>query len=271
MRCALLVVSLGLLAGCPSSKKPEGPGGPDTLTLPYTPRPVGFEWTKVDDMSTTIEVTTGGAVERRGGRRHHRTDTKVLAVDADGVVTKVSVTYSERTDIDLGPEGESTRPTPVLGKTYTVWREGDELRATRADGAEASSEELLVITLDQDDLGKPPVTEQLLARTWTRGVKVDLTADELARLAEASDGPRQTATSFTLQGVADGVATFAMTTRLELRSPPIAMDVTGTALFDARTGWPRRLELAGPVSGELAGQKLAGQMSGLVTYTYVTP
>lgn len=267
---ALAVLAASALAGCPKST-PSGPSEGDSLTLPLTARAVGTKWSKVDDTSTTVEITIEGQTTKAGGRRHHRTDGEILAVDAAGLVTKVALSYVERTDTDLGPGGEETRPSAIAGKSYIVWVEGGEVAATHADGGAVSSEELLELTTDQEDLGKPPVMEQIMARTWKRGVKVDLTADELARVNEGKDGPRSTSMSFTLRGVTGGVADFAMSMRMENLNPPIAIDASGTATVDARTGRPVKLEISGPVSGSANGLPLGGSMTGHVTYTFTGP
>lgn len=265
---ALAILAVAALTGCPSSKKPAGPAAGDSVTIPLAPRTVGIKWTKLDEGTTSIEVTQGGQTATFGGKRHHRTDSEILAVDGAGLVTKVAVTYVERDDTD----GDEVKPSAIAGKSYIAWIEGGEIGATHADGSAVSSEELDELTHDQDELGKPPVMEQIMARTWTRGVKVDLTEAELARAGEdAGDGPKPSAMSFTLRAVEGGVAAFDVIMQMKSVSPPIGIDASGTATIDVRTGRPVRLELAGPVSGSASGMTIGGSMSATVTYTFADP
>ena len=261
-----------LAAGCKKSSTTgaTGPTASDTLTLPLAPRAVGIRWIKVDDTTTDLKIGSGADATQFGGKRHHKTANEILEVDANGLVTRVKLTYVERTDTQLGPGATS----PVVGKSYIAWVEGGEISATTADGRAVSSEELLEITSDQDELGKPPVMEQIMARTWKVGVTVPLTAAELERLAASEgggEGPRPSTITLTLRAVSGGTAEFAMTMKMESASPPLVIDAAGTAFIDAATGRPKRIEISGPVSGDAGGTPVSGTMASLATYEFTDP
>jgi hypothetical protein len=56
--------------------------------------------------------------------------------------------------------------------------------------------------------------------------------------------------------------------KLEDDARAMTIDVTGTVVVDARTGRPRRLDIAGPVSGTAGGMPVSGTMKGVVTYAF---
>ncbi len=272
MRRAAVAV---LLAACSTSpaRPPALSGQPrdDTLTLPPARRVVHLARTQVEDISTIIETTHAGQPIHVGARRHHVTASEVLAVDAAGAVTKLAVTYVERDDVTSTSAGDENRPSAIAGRSYIVWIEGGEVQATQADGGAVSSEELLELTLDQGDLGKPVAMDTIMARAWTRGAKVDLTADELSRYNDGRDGPRATAMSFTLRGVAGGVADFAAIMRMETDAPPLVIEAQGTLTVDVETGRPRGFALTGSVRGTANGVALGGTTTSSITYAFVEP
>ena len=265
-----------LVAGCKQSPATAGTGptASDTLTLPLAQRKVGIRWIKIDDTTTDLKIGTGADAAQVGGKRHPRTANEILEVGADGGVTKVKLTYLERTDVELGPGAGPGKASPITGKSYIAWVEGGEVAATAADGSAVSSEELSEIRRDQDELGKPPVMEQIMARTWKVGVTVALTADELARLAASEgggDGPRPSSITLTLRAVAGGTAEFAMTMKMESASPPLVIDAAGTAFIDVATGRPNRIDISGPVAGDAGGTPISGTMASLATYEFTDP
>ena len=263
---ALAAAPLGL--GCKKSHDAGTtmPGAGDTITVPLAARTVGVRWTKTDDVSTQLHVVQGDQSADIGSKRHHVTASEILAVDGAGLITKVAVTYQERTDETVG--NEPSPPSVLVGKSYVVSVAGGAVAATRADGSAVSAAELVELTDDQDDLGKAPVMEQLMARTWKRGERVELTADELQRYAaNKGAGPRATAMAFTLEGVAAGKATFAMTMTMT-GDGDVAFDITGKVVVDAASGRPDQLQMHGPVSGMMGDAKVTGTLTGNVVYQF---
>lgn len=180
----------------------------------------------------------------------------------------MKVEYVEHRVENVGP-GAENEPSPIVHNRYLVSAEGGVITATDADGGAITDEELAAIRDEEDDLGRPPVMEQIMARTWRRGERVELTAAELARLAEGKpDQPHATAMSFTFTGVDGAEATFAMTMKMEDDAHALAIDVTGTAVVEARTGRPHRLELAGPLTGTTHDMPVTGTMKSVVSYEF---
>ncbi len=272
---ALALVSSPLALGCKKSPATgtTSPSATDALTFPLAPRVVGTRWAKVDDLTTSLVVETPQGKVDAGGKRHYRTESEILAVDAAGLVTKLSVSYPERVDLDLGPSAKP-KTSALLGNTYVVALEGGAMVATR-DGQPVTGAELVELTKDQDDLGKAPVMEQIMAgRPWKLGERYQLTADDLARLAavKGGDGPQTTAMALTLREVVGSQATFALTMTMQSADrTSLSIDISGTMAVDTATGRPGRLELSGPVKGNYSGLPITGTMTGLVTYEFATP
>ena len=147
--------------------------------------------------------------------------------------------------------------------------------ATHADGSPVTGDELAELTGEQDELGKPPVMETIMAsRTWKLGEVYAFNAAELLRLAEAKDGkgPQATELTMRLARIVGHDAEFAMTMKLESSdAPTMTMDITGTVTIDGPTGRPRRLEISGPVKGDAGGMPIVGTMSGQITYAFTDP
>lgn len=269
----LALAAAPLAAGCSKSHDVAAPQAGATVTIPLAARTVGTRWTKTDDTSTDLVLTAGDQQVKAGGSRHHRTAGEILAVGDGGAMTKVKLTYLERTEHNVGP-GAADAALAIAGKSYIAWFDGSAVQATTADGAAVSEDELREIRDDQDDLGQPDVMDQIMARTWTRGERVELTAAELDRLAASKAmGPRATSMSFTLTGVDGDAATFELTMKMTDGANALTIDAGGTAVVDVRTGRPRRLEIRGPITGALDGGEqgpvgVTGSMQSVVTYQF---
>lgn len=136
-------------------------------------------------------------------------------------MTKLAVSYPEWDDVGLGAAGPDAAP-PIRGRSYVVWVEGGVIAATHADGSAVSDAELKELAGDQDELGRPPVIEQIMAsRTWKVGETYVLGAPELISLASSKGGvgPQATALNLTLRRVVGAAAEFAMVMKLS-RAPP---------------------------------------------------
>lgn len=272
LACAL--ASAPLAVACSKPHAGATPHAVDHVQLPLAPRVVGIRWTKVDDTTTDLRVGTGSTAVPVGGKRHHRSDNEILAVDADGLVTKVAVSYPEWVDVSVGADAPDAAP-PLRGRSYVAWIADGVIAATHADGSAVSDAELKELSGDQDELGRPPVMEQIMAsRTWKLGETYVLGAPELMRLASSKGGvgPQATALNLTLRRVVGADAEFAMVMKLEsTESVTMTIDVTGTVTIDTATGRPQRLEISGPVTGAAAGMPITGTMTGLITYAFTGP
>lgn len=299
----LALASPGLLAACGKKadkprETPTAPAAPTTPpvaqpTTPTTPpattpptaagevkvvqaRPaVGMQWTKVDDLTSTMVVTAGDKKLTIDTKRHFRHEHEVLAVDAAGLVTQVKASYPEHEESERRNGEAKDKVSPLKGKSYIVSVEGGEIKATLADGGAISKEELEELAADQDELGKPRVMDQIIAsRTWKVGELYLLTAAELAQIA-ASKGaraPRASVIGFTLREVKGDLAIFDMKTTMHVEGKAqIDMEMAGSVILDTRTGRPIEVALTGPAKGKAGNFPVEGTMSGKTSYQYATP
>lgn len=268
MSVVRLAVAAGLLAAGCHHGAPAAPALTAGLRLPAPVRAIGDRWTKTDDSTTSLVAGEGADAQHLDSRRHQRAEHQILALGADGAITKVDVTYRELSEVDTGPR--LGHDSPLRGHRYLVWAEGGAIHASTADGAAVSDAELAALASDQAELGRPPPMEQVLAgRVWKVGERYQLTAAELDRLiaSRPADGPRVTSFTLTLDEVEGGRATFALTTTLASEAPvEFTIDMTGKVEVDVATGTPRRVELQGPVAGTAAGMPVSGTMTSLVVY-----
>lgn len=261
-------------AAAPEAAQAAGTAPAGELKIPNLPPKVGDKSTEVEDRKmiakvepkpgTVVEVTT---VEQR------QEDKEVMAVDGD-VVTKLKVSYPKVAITESAMGKTKDKPTPTLGKSYLVWREGDEFKATLADGGAVSPEELKVLAKGQKRIGRPDVMQQIMAaHAWKQGEVVTMTPAELERLATVvggeDDGGKLTGMSFALQSSDDKVATFTMTMAMEGTTPKGSMKVslTGTAKVDRNSGRALEVKAEGPFEGNM-GVPITGTMTGTTSYSY---
>jgi hypothetical protein len=261
---ALVLASAEAVACSPS--KPSGPRAPvvTTIVVPLTQHPVGLRWVSTEDYRIEAELRHGAKSAWFGSKRRRRTETEILAVDPAGVVTKVAITYHERDDRGDGPGAPPPTRSAIVGSSYVAAVTDGKLTASRADGRRLRDAELRELALDLDSLGKLEVMDQILARTWQVGVKVDPTADELRRLNEDTPAsePRPVVISFTLREVRGDEAELLMSTRMQSQEAvAMTIDASGRVLVDLRTGCSMSLSLSGAVNGNAAGVPFSGNMS----------
>lgn len=239
------------------------------------PAPVaGEKVTEVEtrEMAMTIEAAPDKKVDMKGTQA--KTELKE-AVTVDGeVITKLKVSYSGMKETQtMGPKtGE--KPSPVDGKTYLVWREGDTLKVSYEDGSAPSEAEVKEVTKGNRSVGRKDPLQQFVASvSWKVGEKVDLNADQLALMNQNMGGgegePSLTGMSFTLQSADDAQASLAMTMTMEMKGGGIEMkiDLTGVAKVDRKTNRLMEITGAGPINGQING-KVTGQMSMKTAYSY---
>jgi hypothetical protein len=288
----LVVVALG---GCASKKAEEkaapapgsGPGSaassgsaasPHTnppvalLTITSAPPKVGDVRTETEaqDMKLAVATDTGKSVDVT---RRKRTvmQQKVLAVDGRAI-TKLAVTYSAYEEAMT----KAGRPQPKLGVVYLVTREGDQIKVVYEDGTAPPAEEAKEVASNNRKVGRSGDLEEIIAsKSWTIGTKVDLTADELARLNQArgsAGGAEElavTALALTLKASDGRAATFDMVMRTSMKTGKGSMnvDLTGTVSLDVATGRPLTVDGTGPASGDMGGA-ITGTMGISIQYTY---
>jgi hypothetical protein len=260
----------------PEAKPPEAkpPVGGDTLTLKETPAKVGDKRTKTDDVVVVFQFDAKGKKIDARSVEHKQEAAEILAVDGK-IPMKVKVAYSGlKAEQTIGGKVQ-TKPQVLDGKTYVVWSEGGAIKATTADGAAVSAEELKELTSKNDELGKPDVIEDLLGgRTWKVGETYVLSADELAKVkANITDPskPLPTEMSFTLKSFDDKQAMFEMTTTLVQAAKgadQLTFAMKGLAKVELPGVHASELSLDGTLAGSINSMPTTGTMTGKTTYTY---
>lgn len=259
-------------APAPTAPTPAPAAATDGLKLPEAARPVGMRWAKNDELSSTMHIGEGDKQIDVENKHQYRDELEVVEADASGMVTKIKVAYPTRVETEeVGGKAKDKR-SPLAGNSYVVWVAGGKTEATHADGSAVSQEELEELTGDHDDLGKPEVMEQIMARrTWKVGETYAFTADDLAALAKvkATEAPASKALSLTLKELAEGRAIFEMKTTMALEGKlELSIEMTGLVQIDIKTGRPMVVDLSGPAKGVVSGMPVTGNMSGKIVYEY---
>jgi hypothetical protein len=193
----VLAAALGLLGACKDKKEApaEGPkpaprdaaaAKPEETVLLVNPSApaIGMTIDRTDDSRSTMKI--GGEEMEETEKQVSRST--VLAVMGPAIA-KLEVAYQTHDVLRRAGSQQEQSASPLAGKTYQVWVEGDELKATGADGKPVSDEELALLKDDHVELGKVPQIEQLLAaRDWKLGEQVDLSVEQLASLGQARGG-----------------------------------------------------------------------------------
>ena len=142
----------------------------DGLKVPRTEHKVGDKVTEVttQDMAITAEVGPGTTIDVK--QTGSKTELKeIMAVDG-GVVTKLKIGYSAMSESQTVAGKTEDKPSPLAGKTYLVWREGDEVKVSNEDGSAPSAEEIKKVAKDNKSVGKPePMEDFVASRTWKVG------------------------------------------------------------------------------------------------------
>jgi hypothetical protein len=260
----------------PAAAGSAAPAAPatDDVTIATVAAKVGDKETETSDESALIklEPTPGQTVEV-DSHKHSIRVVEVVAVDG-GAMTKVKVSYPEMTDTSTSGGKSKDKAVPVVGKSYLVWREGGATKVTHEDGSEVTPEEQHIAAKITKDLGHPdPMAALLASKTWKAGVKVDLTADELAamgaNLGDDDAAPQMGAGALTLKSADATTATFEFVVSMTMKLPKgeMKIDLTLTVKIDRATARPTELSGSGPMSGNM-GMPLTGTMTAKSTYTY---
>ncbi len=242
----------------------------DGLTFPRVPPRVGDKVvvTSSRSRSTTVAARPGEAVTAIEAREE---DTEVMAVDGD-LVTRLKVGYRTFSSAEVTGGVSRDLPAPTAGQTYVVWREGDALRATRADGAAVAPDELATLSKHQVRVGRPDGLQEIVAaHRWKRGDTVAMTPAEMARVSAAMggepDGAPVVAMGLALQSADAKVVVFAMTMTIERRGAagPGTQALTGVATVERASGRVLEVKLGGPIAGDAGA---SGTMDAITKYTY---
>ncbi|MBK9032640.1 MAG: hypothetical protein IPL61_15245 [Myxococcales bacterium] len=248
------------------------PAAGTTLKLTEVPPKVGDKRTKIEDNEIALQMDAKGKKVDVQVVGHKEEQLELLELAGD-VMMKVKASYPSISNTQTIAGKVQAKPNVLAGKAYVVWSEAGEIKATTADGAAVSAEELAELADENDELGKPDVMQQILAnRTWTIGEPYVFTADDLAKLkARANPGkPVPSAISFTLRSFDATVAVFELTMSMVQAkgTEQLQFDMKGTARLELPSTNPIEMSMSGPISGTANGMPTTGTLTGKTTYSY---
>jgi hypothetical protein len=162
--------------GAPSG--PEGKAENGDVTLAWRTPAAGATWTK--SRSERVEMMYGG----QPVTLEQRVLQHVEVIESGDVVTRLAVTIEEDREVQHVAGESRTKSNPTEGRSYVLWKEGDQLVAALPDGALASSEELEELDSFEDDVGRRQgIAVVLLRHPWQLGAATALEGQDLLDLA----------------------------------------------------------------------------------------
>jgi hypothetical protein len=266
IRMIVLAAALLALGACkdkPDEKQPPAkPAARDAapprrddgvLKLVSLAPEIGMMIDKSDESRSTMKVG-GDEVEETEKQVSHA---KVIAV-APPAIAKIEIRYEVHEIVRRAGAQQEAVSSPLAGKTYQVWAEGDEIKATGADGKAVPDEELELLAAEHAELGKVPQIEQLLrSRVWKLGEKVDLGGAELAALGPPGGDPsvQPNGGSITWAAREGDHATFAGELHLAKDDERAHLETTLTTSIkvDVHTGRIAEIVASGTMKGEVKG------------------
>lgn len=207
--------------------------------------------------SMEVSVHSGEQLVHQNSTRVHRAQQRTLRLThvEPGVRMAGEVTYrqADQSVVQGEKEAESVRQ-PVVGKTYRVERQGENLLITTASGDIPPQDEFQIVWHNMEAFGKPnPLTSFLDGRTVAVGDVLNLPTDAAMQLLAFGDDLVQVERfSLTLEEVREAgqglqaVFRAFVSSRSHGRSQ-MGMQVEGKLIVDAATCRVVLLELAGPV------------------------
>ena len=245
----------------------------DGLKLPHTPHQVGDKVTETEEQIMVAKVEVSPTQILDFNTTEQRVEVKEAVAVQDGVITTLKISYPTVTIQETVAGKAKPKPTPTVGKTYLVTREGDALKVTYEDGSAPSAAEIKAVTKGNRSVGRPDPLDKVLAEhVWKVGEKFALSPEQLAEMNKNMGGegePSLAGMSFTLQTADDAVATMAMTMDMGVKNPEGEMTFTlaGTAKVDRKTG--RQIEIAatGPFTANVK-VKMTGTMTMKSSFAY---
>ena len=235
----------------------------------------GEKVTETDEQTMAMKAEVGPSQTVDVGSNERRVEVKeTLDVDR-GMIAKLKITYQAFAANETMNGKSKDKPTPTAGKTYLVWREGDQLKASYEDGSAPPADELKEVVKGNRGVGRPEPLEEIMAsHTFKLGERFELSPDQLAKMNEQLAGggdnePSITGMSFTLQSADATVATLAMTMAMAVKGQgnELTFTLAGSAKVDRTTGRPLEISAIGPFSG-FAKVKMTGTMSMKNAYAY---
>jgi hypothetical protein len=225
------------------------------------------------DLQVVLHLTSSGDPAAPGTPESYqsvesrqRRTVRVEEID-DEKVNGVTVAYEVAQETVTADGDTGTGRRPVVGKTYKVRRNGDDLEITLADGSTPADDEIQFVRRNMDAVGRTnPLGDFLSGKTIQVGQTVEL-PDEAARKLlgfEEAVGQRPVTVKLTLEKVVDlgGVRCGQFAARMQANSTQVhglSLFVQGKLWIQIETSRPLAAELTGPVAIFQESQKQPGQ------------
>ncbi len=241
----------------------------DKLQLPNQPPKVGTVVVAVDSMEMNMDIDAKGQKMVMTQSKLEKSTGEVLATSADAM-TKIKVTYAERSEKQVMNGQEKSKPDPLAGHTYVVERKDSKLIAER-EGGKISPDETAALERDWKSLGTPDKMSKLMSsRAFAVGERVTLSGEEMkALMEEENDKNTVSEAAITLTGIAGGKATFALEMTFAVNEgPKLVIPLKGTVVIDVANGHPHEFRLEGPIKGSAEGVSFEGTMKASKTFDY---
>lgn len=249
---SLAAVTLQLLAAPVSAQTGA------TVTFQRAPDAVGD--VRSDEstlgMSLDMEVRVDGELVQSASMSEQESKAKkrtVLEV-TDGIATKVRLAFGtmKKKGVQAGTERELTLP--VSGRVYVAARgKDDRIEVTSGDEKPVSTQEAEIVRNEAKRLGKPDRLASFLPdRPVAVGESLEVPLEVLREMFD-DEKVKSDRARFTLKGVEEGRAIFAMDLKLKGEPNPgvtMRMNLTGELLIDPATKRALSLKLDGPVTLE---------------------
>jgi hypothetical protein len=237
------------------------------------------------DMTMSMTVKKGDKVLQEITTRQGQTEKKKVTILAatDSAVTSVRCEYLDRSTIEGAAAGkESKKASVVSGKTYLVTAKNGKIEVVNANGRPVSKKERSEVEKDNDDLGKPNKTAQLLPdRPIAVGETLTPPASAVRSMLNTGDDSMELKdVSLSLKAVEGSGAARAAVFDLSMRvggsnkkgAVPVKMELVGSLKILVDSTLPVEMNLSGPISIETEekGTSISakGQVSFSVNVTY---
>ncbi|MCA9677383.1 MAG: hypothetical protein KC464_20330, partial [Myxococcales bacterium] len=222
------------------------------ITMGGQPPAIGSTWeeTKVQHMELNIDANGQKVAMTMDGVENKKTE--ALEVTND-ILTKAKITYIKNDNTQTMGGKSRSKPTSVVGKTYTITA-GSPLGVATDAGPAPDAEAAEVRDLEKH-FGEPErMAKLLLGKTFPINQKVDLPADEIK--GAMSDELTVKKLSLTYLGLDGTDATLDMDMEAEVNQGGnvITMGLAGKVRLDTKTSELVEMKLEGPV-------KMTGQAS----------
>jgi hypothetical protein len=229
---------------------------------------VGDKWEDKVGMTMSMETSVdpdGSGKVQKATMEKTETETRqeeVLGVQGEAV-TKVKVTFVEKTATIKEEGKERKRPSPVAGKTYVVEAKDGKITVLLDGDRPAPAMQAKVVKDAYETLGK---VDPLYAGVPRRPLKPGDKAEELAQAMKAfmlirAKDMEVSNVAVVFAGTKDGEGTFDIEVTLAAVEKPMRFDMKlkGQARMSLTTGQPSATILKGPLSvgsTEGAGAKM---------------